>query len=307
MKTKRLILTILLVFTSCLIFAFSNQTGISSSKVSDSVAIKLVDTYSDIRNKEFSKTDKTKILKEVKVLVRKTAHFTEYLILAVIFYLLISTFDVSHPILMTIFFVFVFASTDEIHQLFVAGRSGRILDILIDTIGGAVGSIAVHLLNYFLRPKNRRDFEKISFEQFAKDVKNDRELYDSYSLPARDSKKAAGYDIYLLKDVTIKPGETKKIPTGLKSYFTSNEVLLLIIRSSAGFNYNIRLCNQVGVIDADYYNNRDNEGHIWIKIQNEGTKKVTLKRGEAIVQGLFINYLSTKSDRRLDITYRSDY
>ncbi len=51
-----------------------------------------------------------------------------------------------------------------------------------------------------------------------------------------------------------------------------DEVLFLIVRSSMGFKYNVRLCNQVGIIDKDYYNNIDNEGHIFIKIQNEGTK-----------------------------------
>ena len=55
-----------------------------------------------------------------------------------------------------------------------------------------------------------RDFEKISFEQFKKDVKDDMKLYNEYSLPKRDSVYTAGYDIYLLEDLTIKPGERKK-------------------------------------------------------------------------------------------------
>ena len=74
-----------------------------------------------------------------------------------------------------------------------------------------------------------------------------------------------------------------------------------------GFKYNIRLCNQVGIIDSDYYNNKDNEGHIWIKIQNEGTEKVSIKAGEAIVQWIFFKYLTTKSDEKLMIERRSDY
>ena len=111
-----------------------------------------------------------------------------------------------------------------------------------------------------------KKFEKISFEQFRKDIKDDIELYNEYSLPKRDSVYTAGYDIYLLEELTIKPGERKKVPTGIKSYFDKEEVLLLVVRSSMGFKYNIRLCNQVGVIDADYYNNKDNEGHIWLVI-----------------------------------------
>lgn len=152
-----------------------------------------------------------------------------------------------------------------------------------------------------------RDFEKISFEQFKKDVKDDIELYNEYQLPQRDSNMTAGYDLYLLEDLYIKPGEVLKLPTGLKSYFEKDEVLFVIVRSSTGFKYNIRLCNQVGVIDADYYNNESNEGHIWLKIQNESKEEVRIKKGEAIAQGIFLKYLTTNSDNKLDIERTSDY
>lgn len=152
-----------------------------------------------------------------------------------------------------------------------------------------------------------RDFEKISFEQFKKDVKDDKKLYDEYSLPFRDSNKTAGYDIYLLEDLIIKPGEIKKLPTGIKAFYPDDEVLLLIVRSSTGFKYNIRLCNQVGVIDADYYNNQDNEGHIWVKIQNEGDREVKIPKGESIVQGVFMKYLVTDSDANMNMIRTSWY
>lgn len=152
-----------------------------------------------------------------------------------------------------------------------------------------------------------RDFEKISFDQFSKDVKNDEKLYNEIKIPKRDSNATAGYDICLLNDIELNPGEIIKIPTGLKSFFESDEVLLLVVRSSMGFKYNIRLCNQVGVIDADYYNNKDNEGHIWLRIQNEGDKSVELHKGDAIVQGIFMKYLTTNSDETLELERRSDY
>jgi len=152
-----------------------------------------------------------------------------------------------------------------------------------------------------------RDFEKISFEQFSKDVKNDKELYNNLKIPQRDSDATAGYDICLLDDIKISPNEILKLPTGLKCFFEKDEVLLLVVRSSMGFKYNIRLCNQVGVIDADYYDNKDNEGHIWIKIQNEGDKEVSFNKGDAIVQGIFFKYLTTKSDETLKQERRSDY
>ena len=152
-----------------------------------------------------------------------------------------------------------------------------------------------------------RDFEKISFKQFCKDVCNDKKMYNDYKLPMRDSKSTAGYDIYLLEDLELKSNDIVKLPTGIKSYFNDDEVLLIVVRSSMGFKYNIRLVNQVGVIDADYYNNENNEGHIFIKIQNEGDQTVSFKAGEAIAQGIFLKYLTTKSDMDLGLKRESDY
>ena len=82
---------------------------------------------------------------------------------------------------------------------------------------------------------------------------------------------------------------------------------MIVVRSSMGFKYNIRLVNQVGIIDFDYYNNQNNEGHIFIKIQNEGTETVKFKAGEAIAQGIFLKYLITKSDMDLGLERSSDY
>ncbi len=152
-----------------------------------------------------------------------------------------------------------------------------------------------------------RDFEKISFKQFKKDVADDRDLYDSVIIPQRSSEATAGYDLPLLNDLTLEPGETVKLPTGLKAHFQPDEVLLLIVRSKTGFKYNIRLCNQVGVIDSDYYNNPDNEGHLFIKVQNEDTETHSFKRGDALVQGVFMKFLTTESDNNLGKDRRSEY
>lgn len=152
-----------------------------------------------------------------------------------------------------------------------------------------------------------RKFEKISFEQFKKDVKDDKELYEAYSLPKRETKTAAGYDFYALYDYTLKPGEIKKIPTGIKVCMEEDDVLLLIDRSSMGFKYNVRMCNQVGVIDQDYYNNKNNEGHMWIKIQNEGDKDYVVKKGDGMIQGMFIKYLTTDLEEKDFQDRESDY
>ncbi len=135
-----------------------------------------------------------------------------------------------------------------------------------------------------------RKFEKISFEQFKKDVADDKILYDSFILPKRKTKFSAGYDFVSLKDVTLHPGEDALIPTGVKAMIEPDDVLFIIIRSSLGFKYNIRLVNQVGVIDADYYNNESNEGHILVKLKNEGNKDYKIEVGSAIAQGLIIKY-----------------
>ena len=151
-----------------------------------------------------------------------------------------------------------------------------------------------------------RKFEKISFEQFKKDIKDDKELYESYSLPRRGTKCAAGYDFYALYDYTLKPGEIMKIPTGVKVCMEENDALLLIDRSSMGFKHNVRMCNQVGVIDADYYNNNDNEGHMWICIQNEGDKDYIVKKGDGMIQGMFIKYLKVDNDNEIKTERKSD-
>ena len=151
-----------------------------------------------------------------------------------------------------------------------------------------------------------RKFEKISFEQFKKDICCDKKLYSEYSLPKRDTKNAAGYDFYALYDYTLKPGDIMKIPTGVKVAMEGDEVLFLLDRSSMGFKWNVRMCNQVGVIDSDYYNNSSNEGHMWIRIQNEGDKDYIVKRGDAMCQGVFLKYLTIDDEEDINKKRTSD-
>jgi len=137
-----------------------------------------------------------------------------------------------------------------------------------------------------------RFFEKISYEEFVKVISDDKKLYEEYLLPKRGTMFSAGYDFFAIKDLVIKPGEIVKIPTGYKAKFGENEMLFLIVRSSMGFKYNMRLCNQVGLIESDYYNNPDNEGHIFVALQNEGDKDYIIKKGDAYCQGVFLNFLT---------------
>lgn len=145
-----------------------------------------------------------------------------------------------------------------------------------------------------------RKFEKISLNQFIKDTGLTEKEYNEYNLPKRSTKYSAGYDFVTLTDFTINPNEIKLIPTGIKADMNDKEVLMIYIRSSLGFKFNIRMCNGTGIIDKDYYNNKDNEGHIFVKLQNEGNTPKKFKKGENIVQGIFLNYLTV--DNEMEIT-----
>lgn len=140
-----------------------------------------------------------------------------------------------------------------------------------------------------------RKYEIISKEQFIKD--NIREdLYESVSLPVRGTKSSAGYDIKAVGDYNLNPGCILKIPTGLKVAMESDEVLLLFSRSSVASKHDVVLANSVAVIDADYYNNQNNEGHLWIALKNNSKEVFSIHNGDRICQGMFIKYGITDDD-----------
>ena len=134
-----------------------------------------------------------------------------------------------------------------------------------------------------------RKFEKISFKQFKKEISEDKKLYESISLPQRSTKHSAGYDIKSMTRGIIKPGESMVFNTGIKSCFNEDEVLYIFPRSSFGYKYDVTLSNCVGLIDSDYYNNEDNEGHIKVKLINHGSKDLEINIGDRIAQGMFIS------------------
>ena len=121
-----------------------------------------------------------------------------------------------------------------------------------------------------------RKFEKVSIDEFSKYY--DKTMYEEYDLPKRMTRHSAGYDFLAIEGFTIKPGEIKKIPTGYKATFGNDEMLMILVRSSMGFKYNVRMTNQVGIIESDYYNNIDNEGHMFVSLQNEGDRDFVVKK-----------------------------
>ena len=140
-----------------------------------------------------------------------------------------------------------------------------------------------------------RKFEKISEKEYEKILKEKCD-YDDIKLPVRSTAHSAGYDFISPFSFELNPGETIKVPSGIKVSMNEDEFLAILVRSSMGFKYNIRLCNQVGIVDSDYYNNPDNEGHMFIALKNEGEKVFTVNKGDKYAQGIFQKYLLTDDD-----------
>ena len=145
-------------------------------------------------------------------------------------------------------------------------------------------------------------FEKVSKEQFVADWldtfgSDGSEIYETVSLPRRATKGSAGYDICTPISLTLAPGETAKIPTGLRVFIEDGWVLKIYPRSWVGFKFRLQLNNTVGIIDSDYYNAK-NEGHIFVKITNDSNegKTVTLNAGDGFAQGIFVEYGITFDD-----------
>ncbi|MBQ5707209.1 MAG: dUTP diphosphatase, partial [Peptococcaceae bacterium] len=124
-----------------------------------------------------------------------------------------------------------------------------------------------------------------------------KEVYDAVNLPKRATIGSAGYDFYSPLTFSLAPGETIKIPTGIRAEINEGWVLMIYPRSGLGFKYRVQLNNTVGIIDSDYFYS-DNEGHIFIKITNDSNegKTVTVEVGQGFAQGLFMPFGITVDD-----------
>lgn len=120
-------------------------------------------------------------------------------------------------------------------------------------------------------------------------------------MPERKTAESAGYDISSAETYVLEPKTSYLIPTGLKAYMLSNEFLSLYIRSSMAIKYNLSLTNSVAIIDSDYYNNPDNEGHIMIGIRNNSDEPFVIEKGTRIAQGVFMNYGIIDGDKSSDV------
>lgn len=133
-----------------------------------------------------------------------------------------------------------------------------------------------------------RKFEKVS------------RITEEIKLPERSTENSAGYDFYAIEDVEIPPyklGDNPvMIPTGVKAQMMHNEFLMLVNRSSNPKKKKLVIPNSIGVIDADYYNNEDNEGEMYFGFYNLSNEPIEIKKNEKLGQGIFQKYLKTDDD-----------
>ena len=117
-------------------------------------------------------------------------------------------------------------------------------------------------------------------------------------LPQRKTAKSAGYDIVALtdEDVYVHPGMSVNLETGVKACMEDDEVMLLFIRSSLGIKQGLTLSNSCGVIDADYYNNPDSDGHFILNIINTGNSVQRIPARSRVAQAVFVKYLTVDDD-----------
>ena len=154
-------------------------------------------------------------------------------------------------------------------------------------------------------------FHKVSPEQFKKDwidtfgldeEANIEEIYENIKLPRRATAGSAGYDFFAPVRLILAPGETIKIPTGIRVEMEPEWVLKCYPRSGLGFKYRLQLNNTVGIIDSDYFYS-DNEGHMFSKITNDTNeeKTIDIAQGEGFMQGIFVEYGITLDDDVTDV------
>ena len=136
-------------------------------------------------------------------------------------------------------------------------------------------------------------FYKVSETEFLKN--GTKETFYDIILPKRATKGSAGYDFFAPETFSLNPKETIKIATGIRAKISDGWVLAIFPRSGLGFKYRLTLDNTVGIIDSDYFN-AENEGHIFIKMTNLGDNPLTVEKGKAFAQGVFLPFGITVDD-----------
>ena len=149
---KKVIYSIFIVLWMGVIFCLSNQPAIDSSELSDGFISNTIGNVYKLLNKNISSDELSEIKIKYTHPVRKMAHFTIYMILGILVTLLVREYNVSfnNCLFISLLVCLLYSISDEVHQLFVMGRSGEIRDILIDTSGSFIG---IFVFNKLFRKK----------------------------------------------------------------------------------------------------------------------------------------------------------
>ena len=144
---------------------------------------------------------------------------------------------------------------------------------------------------YYKNDKNNKEEYKMTRKfEFTGILKQDSEGGPYRRLPERSTGNSAGYDFYVPEDTICKSHQITLVKTGIKAKFPNDEALLLFNRSSNPKKKGLIILNGVGVVDADYYENPDNDGEIGGLFYNMLDEDVVLKAGEKMMQGIFVKY-----------------
>lgn len=156
-KILRIIIAVLILLNMAAIFSFSAQKAQQSQNTSSSVIESIVRVIHGGFD-SWSEEKKTTVVQSYQKLVRKLAHMTEYASLGALVCAFALTFKkVKSGLTLSVLFCALYAASDEIHQLFVPGRSGQLSDVLIDTSGSVLGIAAMGLLVFvFVKIKRRK-------------------------------------------------------------------------------------------------------------------------------------------------------
>lgn len=141
---------------------------------------------------------------------------------------------------------------------------------------------------------------KFEFVERIKEVAMEKTESAYCRLPERSTKNSAGYDFFNPSRVVIPPYKLGDNPvmvkTGVKVKMLEDEFLMLVNRSSNPKKKKLVIPNSMGIIDADYYNNPDNEGEMMFAFYNVSNEAVIIEAGEKLGQGIFIKYGTTIDD-----------
>ena len=139
----KIFVTIITITWMCIIFAFSNQKANKSKDYSNSLVKSTIVNIYKIFNNNPTEEEINNIIDTWDYPVRKMAHFTEYLILGILIFCTLRLYNVKNIYIM-ILLCYLYAVSDEVHQLFVVGRSCKIIDIMIDTLGSTIGILILN-------------------------------------------------------------------------------------------------------------------------------------------------------------------